>query len=455
MRNNLISMTAVALCAVAATPGSVGAQTWTQVYGGLGVGVNAFTGQADLIDKSTGSSVLSGGGPFGADIGATAMLGADYQVGSRFLIGGFAAYDWSGAAIKMRFNEASAGVTANASVVSIQDMWTVGGRAGMLLGRDTLLYGLVGYSWIRVDDLTASLTSGGTTNSVRLPLPSSQGVTLGAGVEHKLSNNVSLRAEYRTTDYGRETIFENGNLAVTGSARSHLARIGAFYRLGGNGGEEARVARDGWSGFHFGAGLGLVAYQRELDIKGTSPGHVGDEFVMSGLGGGNSVIHVAGGYDFRLAPRVIAGVVVSADLAAGSHALTLAGGGESLRLDLLNQKYSLSIGGRLGYLFSPTLLGFVTGGYALAQFDDATLQVSGTDVFRFPFPRLSGGFVGIGFEKQLSENISLTSQYVYTKYQGHKVDGFAILGGDEARVSFDPSSHAVKATLNYRIGDGK
>ena len=105
----------------------------------------------------------------------------------------------------------------------------------------------------------------------------------------------------------------------------------------------------------------------------------------------------------------------------------------------------------VGYLLSPSLLGYVTGGFAQVQFADAALTVENTDIYRFPFDLLNGVFAGVGFEKQFDGRWSVRTEYQYAAFETYRVANFAA-GGDRANVSFDPSSHAVKLSIGYRFG---
>ncbi len=370
-------------------------------------------------------------------------------------MGALLSYDWSRSRTEVNIQEGN--ISAKASLIAIDRMWFAGGRLGFLVTDKTLVYGLLGYSWISVEDLRFSASDGSSTIAFGLPLPSSQGITFGGGIEHKLANNVALRAEYRLTDYGREIIFQDpsSSVVMTGQAQSHVARIGAFYRFGGGADteqeSEAWTATGNWTGLHVGAGLGLTSYLRDLIIAGSSAGHVGDKAEISGLGGGNMIASISAGYDFQIMPRVIAGVIATFDVGTQNHDLTFSILGAKSTIDLLNQKYGWSIGGRVGYLLSPSLLGYVTGGFAQVQFADAALTVENTDIYRFPFDLLNGVFAGVGFEKQFDGRWSVRTEYQYAAFETYRVANFAA-GGDRANVSFDPSSHAVKLSIGYRFG---
>jgi len=70
----------------------------------------------------------------------------------------------------------------------------VGGRAGFVVGGNNLLYAKAGYT-------NARFTVSGTDTGVTLARGNLDGYRVGAGVEHQLSNNMFVKAEYRYSNY--------------------------------------------------------------------------------------------------------------------------------------------------------------------------------------------------------------------------------------------------------------
>ena len=116
-----------------------------------------------------------------------------------------------------------------------------------------------------------------------------------------------------------------------------------------------------------------------------------------------------------------------------------------------------SIGGRVGYLTSPTTLVFLSGGYTDLRLSNFTASVGGP----FPHmaltasvPRVAGGFVGAGFETKLTKNLSLRGEYRFTEFGSGVVtlptiDGINANDFVSARIS--PTLQIVKASINYRF----
>jgi|GEM_PF-894326 len=147
----------------------------------------------------------------------TIQLGYNQQINNMFVIGAFVDFDkylgnsdaFSDINInrRRRFNEVSGSVDLDYSA-------TVGGRIGFLTNnQNTLVYGLVGYTYLKLDgDLTETVGRVNrqgdqrVRNSAGLPFPDElEGLTLGAGIETRLSRNVSFKFEYRYTDFDDDT----------------------------------------------------------------------------------------------------------------------------------------------------------------------------------------------------------------------------------------------------------
>jgi len=70
----------------------------------------------------------------------------------------------------------------------------IGGRAGIVIGGNNLLYAKAGYT-------NARFSVTGTDTGVTLARGNLDGYRVGAGIEHQLSNNMFLKAEYRYSNY--------------------------------------------------------------------------------------------------------------------------------------------------------------------------------------------------------------------------------------------------------------
>jgi outer membrane immunogenic protein len=177
----------------------------------------------DFFTVAEASADLGAVGGFG-----TVQGGFDWQFGDRFVVGVFGNYDFGGrtrASHSARFSDFGfpfppyppngplvlaehGGGNAIRARVTLGDSWAVGGRFGFLSSESTLWYGLAGYTQARITGEAGHDFAG-------FFLPQSEygggyqyrwsgwrdGVVLGAGVETLLTDAISLKMEYRYTNY--------------------------------------------------------------------------------------------------------------------------------------------------------------------------------------------------------------------------------------------------------------
>jgi outer membrane immunogenic protein len=174
--------------------------------------------------------------------------------------------------------------------------------------------------------------------------------------------------------------------------------------------KDVPVVTTTWSGFYIGAGVGyghLVAENRywEPTFASTWKGDGG----QGGLG--TAVI----GFDRQIGDRYVMGAFVEYDWS--TLELTYED------TDTPEQKFRLrdafSVGGRAGFLLTPTSLLYISGGYTWArgksdQYFDITnggrtfLGVTDLD--------LDGPFVGVGLETLLGHRLTLRGEARYTMF---------------------------------------
>ncbi len=194
--------------------------SWTGFYigvgaGGLGVNNDVKASLTPIYNYVNDPSVeLDGLGAEG--VFGTVQVGYDRQYGN--IVGGiFFDYDFADASSDLKLNgQKIASITLN-------DMWSVGGRLGYLLNSSTLAYFLAAYTQANFD-LPAGLKGNDPS-----------GYTLGGGLETKLGGNWFLRAEYRFTQLDKETVFnrpisECWNLKVTDQTDIQSARLVLSYK---------------------------------------------------------------------------------------------------------------------------------------------------------------------------------------------------------------------------------
>lgn len=200
-------------------------QSWTGLYIGVGIGagasvtdlnVNAYEDYYESYDSfSAGVDGLGGEGILG-----TVQLGYDYQLSQRMVIGAFADYDFSGIATEFRIGNEYESFSTD---LELDHMWTIGARFGLLATPDTLVYALIGYTQgeYTADDFDFNVDV--------------QGWTVGGGIETRLTENWSLKGEYRYTQFDEETLLsyegEYSGFSLTAEPSVHTARAVLSYRF--------------------------------------------------------------------------------------------------------------------------------------------------------------------------------------------------------------------------------
>jgi outer membrane immunogenic protein len=229
-----LALTAAQAADIVPEPAPVASFTGFHVGVGGGAGYNFYdaSSSADLLvlDDEDGEVLgeLIGDTINGDDLGAwygfgTIEVGFDYQFeDSPFVIGILANYDFNGnsdaQADHSIFTPIGPGFAINSQVkAELDDSWFLGGRLGFVFNNDTLIYGLGGYTWIdgkvdashvlNINGTDVGGTAGNEDGAV-------DGWTIGAGIEHLITENLSLKVEYRhdfldSLDFDQVQIFED------------------------------------------------------------------------------------------------------------------------------------------------------------------------------------------------------------------------------------------------------
>jgi outer membrane immunogenic protein len=169
-----------------------------------GTDAETFTGAKVGVDVSrVRTSLLGDPGNIGATnksakngVGFRGYVGYDLQVGNTFVVGAEAGIGGGGKAVTQ--TGARGRYTVDPGLT-----YDISARAGIVPAPGLLLYGRIGYRWLRTDQKTVlSLANAGT---------------YGAGAEILASPSFSLRAEYNRTPYSRN--FKANALSIGGAFR--------------------------------------------------------------------------------------------------------------------------------------------------------------------------------------------------------------------------------------------
>jgi outer membrane immunogenic protein len=367
--------------------------SWTGVY----VGGHAGYGWGhDPLNEAIGAGVtLPGVDAQGGLAGFQA--GANWQRG-RF-VGGLE-IDLSATDIRGQSSgsasSTSFGFTSSSSVTIDEEYRLLGSaraRLGYLVSPTTLLYSTGGLGWTdlnqsvgsvqsTVGPINASGTSNGSQSSFRF------GWVAGLGAEQRIgTTNWIGRLEYLHYDFGvfgRETFTSTpagGVTAVTpvldaGRTTADVVRVGASYRLGSGDGApsawaDATPVATNWNGFylgiHGGGGFGNDPIREIGDTLPLSDIHSAG-WLAGGQAGANwQVGRWLAGLETDLTATGIKGSTSASAVVAGTP--TTGNIGE--KFNLLG-----SARARLGWLPSPNLLVYGTGGLAWTQITKASFSES-------------------------------------------------------------------------------
>ena len=208
-----------------AAPATCCASNWSGFYVGAGVGVAAFiTKETDVITPPAAPPVND---PFdglsGRDIMGTVAIGLDRQVAPGVVIGIFADYDFTDA----EFTHANA-LTES---IRLRDIWSVGGRVGLVRDCCALWYATAGYSSTEFRHRLADFATYSFNDRL-------DGWFAGLGVEQQIGRGLALKLEYRYTRFEDTsfsfTDFGGNRHDITNEPELHTVRLGLTYKFDGD-----------------------------------------------------------------------------------------------------------------------------------------------------------------------------------------------------------------------------
>jgi outer membrane immunogenic protein len=201
--------------------------SWTGCYLGVHAGGGLMTSSNT---EGNGKGGLAGG-----------QAGCNYQDGN-WVFGVEGEGYWSG----IRMNQASSNipniVTNNSSssfsnTINNNNDFSIAARAGVTFDR-TLIYGKGGWAWGAFKTSSINICCGvGSTTTTTAQSGTLDGFLVGAGIEHALTRNWTVKAEYNFIGFGGKelatTACRTGVCGVTGtntiSATKQVFKVGANY----------------------------------------------------------------------------------------------------------------------------------------------------------------------------------------------------------------------------------
>lgn len=404
--------------------------SWTGWHVGAGGGYGMVNHNLSLDLFGTIEASLKGIGGEGA-LG-TVEAGYDFELGSGFVLGSLVDYTYSGISTDLSGN--IFGTDVDYELEATHQLSALV-RVGHLANDTTLMYSLGGYTYTRWNgDLSAS---GGVDESYDY---STDGLTIGGGIENVIADNITLKLEHRMTFNGTQNIIEvPGLVDLNEKAHVQTARVVLSYRPG-----VQAAAFDGsesqWTGFHVGAGFGYSMLNHELEAD--VPGFAAAEF--SGVGGEGLLGTLEAGADMLVGDRFVVGL---------QGGLTLTNAKTTADVDVpglftadyeLAAKYSFDVLGRAGLLTGPDVLWYGLAGWTRTRFE-GDLDVNGASLASYKYD-LDGLTVGGGVEVMLTDNVSWKTEYRYTNYERETIATFGT-----GSLDSKSNQQSVRSVLSLRF----
>ena len=178
--------------------------------------------------------------------------------------------------------------------------------------------------------------------------------------------------------------------------------------------KDAPVLAPSWSAFYIGAGVGyglLAAENKYWEPRGTTT----FSSTWKGEGGQGGLGTAVIGFDRQIRERYVLGAFVEYDWSS----LELTYEDTNTPQQKFRMSGAVSVGGRAGFLLTPTSLLYVTGGYTWArgksdQYFD--IENSNRTFYGATSIDLNGPFVGIGMETLIRQRLSLRAEGRYTMF---------------------------------------
>jgi outer membrane immunogenic protein len=234
------------------------------------------------------------------------------------------------------------------------------------------------------------------------------------------------------------------------SSRRALLATGVFLGLTG-GALAADVVRPvpvipppppNWTGLYVGGHIGPGWSDSSVSRHDGPPGPPGFNLSTdpSGLLGGAQV-----GYDWQTGHWVF-GLVADASLAAinGEDEELTGGPPAAFRTEY---QWLATIRARAGFLLNPLSLLYIHGGFASANINLHGIHGAGPWAFETNDKNHSGWVLGIGWEKQMTQNVSLFAEYSFMHFDRHSFTP----SGPPGDISHTNKLNVVKLGANFKF----
>jgi outer membrane immunogenic protein len=419
------------------------AHNWSGFYAGIQTGYSAGKIKAldsdafGILARSTPNIDLLLGGLY---------AGYNYQTNGNFIFGIDGDINWAGGDTGVELLRDSNGNPIPPNSFRAKTSWDASARVRVGYAIDRFMpYVAGGLTFTGLRSIFDGVNDDAIINDTM------SGWTIGAGVEYAARNSMTIRAEYRYSDFGsisaqNAPLFPNETQTIDLSSHSLLIGLSVPFAKtsAGQSIADAPDVRD-WSGVYVGvlAGGSLSGF----DVRSSFPDteRFNDSQIFSASG---SMVGAEIGWNIQRDAFVYGlAADVSYLLTDGTGIIDVIDEDEIYRGD---HSFFATARAKIGYSTGKTLA-YVTGGLAVANADlsyenysDRTRTVLDSPIEN-KRETLIGYTIGAGLEFGLSRSVSLKAEYLYTGFEIKTFDKFI----NEPKVKI--STNILRAGLNYKF----
>ena len=324
---------------------------------------------------------------------------------------------------------------------------TLRARAGLAAG-NVLAYVTGGIAMARTDYSSVEINDNDEFSNEE----TQAGLAGGMGIEVALSENLSMKGEYLYVGFPDVTApwnnvrdaAERNEYVMTYRSDAHLIRAGLNYSFGRTAGDIAPAGDADWSGLYLGAvGTGGLFANEMSDHWCYTACDAPD---MASWGGG---IGVTAGWNAQNG-HLVYGIEGDISWVGFENELNIEDPGNYRMEHRASWDYLATLRARAGFA-SGNVLGYVTGGVALARTDYSSWYVPPLDDDGFRTDQTQLGLAGgMGVEVALSESLSMKGEYLYVGFPDVDANYEFEDGRESEDVSvFRSDAHLLRVGLNY------
>lgn len=206
-----------------------------------------------------------------------------------------------------------------------------------------------------------------------------------------------------------------------------------------------------WTGAHVNGGVGFGTWSANTTTANANTGAC--TLCVNQTQGGNGWLgKVGAGYDYQINQNWLAGVLFDYDKSELKGTIQdqfpfFAGN--------IKQESAYAGGVRVGWLFNPSTLVYVSGGYSRAYFSGTSVVTTftgATSFFTTPAFNTGGGFIGVGMETNIARGWFLRGEFRYARYGSTDIPQVnSVTGARQANIRFDPEVQTGTMSVVYKF----